>query len=74
MSQCDKDTLTFVIWLINQVARAWGKTTPEVYRTLQQADIVNDYILPFYEQLHTMGSQALVDDITILARKRGLAV
>ena len=74
MSQRDKDTLTFFVRLIQQIAGARGKTTPEVYRTLQQADIVNDYILPVYEQLHTMGSQALVEDITILARKRGLAV
>lgn len=72
MSQRDIDKSFFVVWLINQVARAWGMNAPTVYRLLQKGDIVDEYILPFFDQLHSMGSEALIDDVTGLARKKGL--
>lgn len=74
MSQHDKDAVFFVVWLLNHVARAWGKTSAETYQLLQSVDIVNGYLYPCYDTLHTMGSEALVEDVTLLARKRGLAV
>lgn len=74
MSQHDKDAIFFVVWLLNHVARAWGKTTAETYRLLQGVDIVNGYLFPSFDMLHTMGSEALIEDVTLLARKRGLAV
>lgn len=73
MSQHDKDAIFFVVWLLNHVAHAWGKTTAETYRLLQSVDIVNGYLFPSFDMLHAMGSEALIEDVTLLARKRGLA-
>lgn len=74
MSEHDKDEIFFVVWLLDKVADAWGKGTPETYRLLQSRDIVNGYVFPSYDVLHTMGAEALVDDVTQLARARGLEV
>lgn len=74
MTEHDKDVIFFVVWLLNAVSKAWGKPTAEVYRLLQEVDIVNGYLFPCYDVLHTMGKEALVEDVTLLARKRGIAV
>lgn len=72
MSPKEKDETFFVVWLINHVARAWNMTTADTYRLLQNADIVNAYLFEHYEVLHTMGQEALVEDVTILAKNKGL--
>lgn len=73
-SQRDQDEIFFIVWLLNHVARAWGKSTSETYRLLESVGIVSGYLYPSYDVLHTMGREALVEDITLLARKRGLSV
>lgn len=72
MTDHDKDVVFFVVWLLDGVSRAWGKSTAETYRLLQDADIVNGYLFPCYDVLHTMGKEALIEDVTLLARKRGV--
>lgn len=72
MSSADKEKTFFAVWLINCVADAWGCAAREVYRDLQTANIVNEYVIPLYPVLHTMGRGALVDEITCLAKKRGV--
>ena len=74
MAQSKNDAIFFVVWLLNHVARAWGKSTAETYRLLESVDIVSGYLYPSYDVLHTMGREALVEDVTLLARKRGLSV
>lgn len=74
MSQQDKDKAFFVVWLLNCIGDAWNCTAGEAYRALQRARIVDEYILPFYSVLHTMGREALIEDIDILAKKHGVAI
>lgn len=74
MSQRDKDVSFFVVWVLNKAARAWGCIPCEVYRTLQEANIVNDYLVGFYDTVHTMGEQAILDDLARLAARRGVAI
>lgn len=74
MSQHDKDVIFFVAWLLNKIADVYGKTASEIYRSLQSANIVNDYLIPSYDVLHTMGELALIEDVQIVAAKRGVAL
>ena len=74
VSAQDRDAVRFTVWLLGKLAIAWDVSTAEAYRLLQSERIVDEYILAFYEPLHTMGELALVEDITLLARNRGLAV
>lgn len=72
MSSADKEKVFFAVWLINCIADRWERAAREVYRDLQSANIVNEYIIPLFPVLHTMGREALVDEITELADKRGV--
>ncbi len=74
MSTNDKDKVFFVVWVLNKAAQAWEKTPSEVYRLLQEADIVSDYLMGFYDVAHTMGERAIIDDLEVLAARKGLAV
>ena len=74
MSTREKDVVRFVVWLLGKVALSWGMSPSEAYRLLQREGIVDDYIIRFYDPLHSMGELALVEDVTLLARSRGLAV
>jgi len=68
----DKKELTFTIFLIYQLADAWNKTPAEVYQILKSGNIIEGYIVPCYDTLHTLGGQYLVEDITGLIKERGL--
>lgn len=64
--------IDFSVFLIHRVAESWKKTPSETFRLLDDANIVSGYIVPFYDVLHTLGEEYLVNDITELAEKRGV--
>ena len=45
---------------------------PDVVHALSEGGIIHDYILPLYDVLHTLGEDYLVEDITAMARERGV--
>lgn len=72
MSEQTKGQIDFTVFLLHHLAKAWGISAPEAYARLSQANILKDYVLACYDTLHTLGPEYLVDDITELARKRGV--
>lgn len=66
--------LDFVVFLLNRLARLWGKTTPDTYEILKRSGALGDYILPNWEVLHSEGTEALLDDVTGYVRSRGVAL
>ena len=70
----DSKELSFVVYLLYQLSEAWNMIPSRVYAKLKEADIISDYILPCYDTLHTLGSQYLVEDLTSLARERGVTI
>lgn len=71
--QMEREELSFTVFLIHKLAEAWEKSPAAVYHVLKETGILDDYILPCYDTLHTMGSQYLVEDITQFAKERGMA-
>lgn len=56
--------LEFAIFCIENVAAKLGVSAEKVYNALaEKSDILNDYIIPEYEILHTQGKEYIVDDI-----------
>ena len=43
---------------------------PQVYSRLKKAGVLDDYIISFYDVLHTLGQEYLVNDITEAVQKR----
>lgn len=64
----------FAVFLIHALAEAWRRPCAWVYQSLNDSGLLDDYILAFYDVLHTQGKEYLVDDITGFARDRGIGV
>ena len=70
----DKDTLTFVVFMIHAIAEKWEKSPSEVYEILDSTGILDNYIIKCYDILHTLGKEYLVEDITDFVREEGVTV
>lgn len=69
------DELEFAVFCIENIARKLGKTGEEVYRALaEKTNILDGYIIPGYEVLHTQSKEYIVDDIISLMAERGIEV
>ena len=74
MSARERDVLDFIVFLLHRVARSWGWSVPATYQALSSTDILNGYVVPCFDTLHSMGEQALVEDLTSFAREKGVLV
>ena len=64
--------LEFAVFCIENVAARLHLTAPEVYALLtEKTDILNTYIFPCYDSLHTHGKDYIVDDIIAVLKERG---
>ena len=65
--------LEFAIFCIENIAEKLGVSAEKVYDALtEKSDILNDYIIPEYEILHTQGKEYIVDDIIEVMKERGV--
>ena len=65
--------LEFEIFCIENIASKLGVSSEKVYDALtEKSDILNDYIIPEYEILHTQGKEYIVDDIIEVMKERGV--
>ena len=70
----ERKKLDFAVFLVHALAEAWKVLPRDAYRTLAACGALDGYVWPCYDVLHTMGRQALVDDLTGYAREKGFAV
>lgn len=68
----DKETLEFVTYCIVKLSGFIGMPQQEVYRRLKRSGILDDYIIPSYDVLHTFGSRYLMEDLTEYMREKGV--
>jgi hypothetical protein len=67
--------LEFSVFCIENIALRLGTEPEKVYKALtEKSDILNDYIVPEYEMLHTQSKDYIVDDILELMAERGVEV
>ncbi|MDR2739909.1 MAG: DUF3791 domain-containing protein [Treponema sp.] len=72
MTEINEDILLFVIFCIESVAEAAGLKGNEVYKIMvEQTDILDDYIIPCYDALHTQGQEYIVRELIEVIRKKG---
>ncbi|MDR2670596.1 MAG: DUF3791 domain-containing protein [Oscillospiraceae bacterium] len=63
----------FAVFCIEAVAEALGTTGDKVYEMLaEDSDILDGYVIPFYDVLHTQGKEWVVSDLLGLMTKRGV--
>lgn len=69
-----KSELSFAVFLIHKLSEAWNKIPAEVYEILNRTNILDEYIIPSYDVLHTQGKECLVEDITEYVKEKGIEV
>lgn len=67
--------LEFAVFCIENVAAKLGVGAERVYQAFtEKSDILNGYIAPEYEVLHTQGREYIVDDILSVMKEKGVEV
>ncbi len=65
--------LEFAVFCIENVAAKLGVDAECVYQAFtEQSDILNGYIVPEYEVLHTQSREYIVDDLLDVMKERGV--
>lgn len=64
--------LEFVTFIIGCVAEKLNMPCATVYKLMKDNDIVNGYILPCYEALHSFSRDYATDDVIDFMRHKGL--
>ncbi|MBR1403169.1 MAG: DUF3791 domain-containing protein [Treponema sp.] len=71
----NENELEFAIFCIENVAQKLKVSADKVYDALtQKSDILNSYIVPCYETLHTQSREYIVDDIISFMHEKGVSV
>lgn len=69
----DSKELEFAIFCIENVADFLGRDAREVYKLLtEESNILNSYIVPEYEMLHTQSKEYIVNDIVEFMKESGV--
>ncbi len=67
--------LEFAIFCIENVAIRLNVDAQRVYAALtEKTDILNGYIIPEYEVLHTQSKEYIVEDIIEVMKERGVSL
>lgn len=65
--------LEFAIFCIENIASFLGTDAQEIYKMLtESSNILNSYIVPEYEMLHTQSKEYIVNDIVEIMKERGV--
>lgn len=67
--------LEFAVFCIENVAARLGVDAEQVYQAFtEKSDILNGYIVPEYEVLHTQSREYIVEDILDVMKERGVEI
>jgi hypothetical protein len=65
--------LEFTVFCIENIAEHLGLTGDEVYKLLtEKSNILDNYIIPGWDTLHTQGKDYIVNDIVDYMREKGI--
>jgi len=68
----DFKILNFTIFCVNNVASFLNKSAKDVYHAMQNAGMIDGYIVPCYDVLHSFSKEYIVDDLVSLMRQKGV--
>lgn len=65
------EELNFVTYCVDNLSRRLGKNASQIYEALRNSGILNSYIVPSYDVLHTFGKDYLMDDLIGYMKEKG---
>jgi hypothetical protein len=73
VAKLNGDTLLFAIFCIESIAEHLNMDGTEVYKLLAgRGDILDTYLLEYYDALHTQSKDYIVEELVGLMKKEGL--
>ena len=72
VSYMDFKILNFTIFCVNNVAAYLNKSAKDVYHAMQNAGMIDGYIVPCYDVLHSFSKEYIVDDLVSLMQQKGV--
>lgn len=67
--------LEFAVFCIENVAEKLGVSAEKVYKAFtEKSDILNGYIVPEYEVLHTQSREYIVNELIDVMKERGVEI
>ncbi|WP_281692930.1 DUF3791 domain-containing protein [Agathobaculum desmolans] len=67
--------LEFAVFCIENVASKLGVNAEKIFQAFtEQSDILNGYIVPEYEMLHTQSKEYIVNDLLDVMKEKGVRV
>ena len=71
----NSDELEFAIFCIENIAARLGKSAEDIYTLLTEgSNLLNGYVVPNFEILHTQGKDYIVEDIISAMEEEGVKV
>lgn len=70
----DRNSFSFVVYMIHACANAWNKKPSEIYKILQSKGCIGGFLVPNYEVLHTQSTEYVIEDIREYLKVRGTVV
>ena len=70
----NRESFSFVVYMIHACANKWRKMPSDVYTLLQKTGCIDNYLVPHYDILHTQGTECIVEDIREYLGIRGVNV
>ncbi|MDY6282552.1 MAG: DUF3791 domain-containing protein [Erysipelotrichaceae bacterium] len=68
----DEDSFSFAVYMIHACADRWNTTPSKVYEAMSKSGCLDDYIVPYYDVLHTQSTDYVVHDIGEYLKNRGV--
>ena len=63
--------LDFITFCVGSLSDALRMSASQVYGALRSSGVLNDYIVPCYDVLHTFSKDYLVEELTEVLKERG---
>ena len=67
----DERKLEFIIFCIESLAESLKIDAKKVYKLIKDTNVLDDYIIPCYEPLHSQSKHYIVEDLTEVLKERG---
>ncbi len=66
------ETLSFTTFCVGSLADALNMSAGKVYGLLRSSGILDNYIIPGYDVLHTFSKEYIVDDLIQYMKEKGV--
>ncbi len=63
--------LDFITYCVGNLADRLKMSASQVYKLLRSSGVLDDYIIPCYDVLHTFGKEYIIDDLVNMLKKKG---